>query len=267
MTVESPPILLLAVSGVVVASLVLGGAAAGWVRLPERPASLVTAYGGGLLLGAVALDLLPAADATAGRGWTAAGILAGAAAYLVLDELLTRDAPAGRVRTSGHAAASGAMAHVAAMGDVDRAAASRGQVIAAGIVVDGIPESLALGLAVVMGAGSMGEGGVALLVAVVLGNVTEAYGAAQPLLASGRSRVYAFGLVSGIALLLGAVTVLGGTVLAGAHPAVVGTAQAVAVGAVVAVLSTAVIPYAFRQASSLVAVAVVLGLVSGYLLG
>jgi len=60
--------LLLAVSGVVVVSLVLGAASAGWVRLSERAASLVTAYGGGILLGAVALELLPAADRAAGPG-------------------------------------------------------------------------------------------------------------------------------------------------------------------------------------------------------
>lgn len=52
--------------------------------------------------------------------------------------------------------------------------------------------------------------------------------------------------------------------------AAIGTAQAVAAGAVVAVVavvSTSVIPYAFDEVDDLVAVAVVLGLVSGYLRG
>jgi hypothetical protein len=52
---------------------------------------------------------------------------------------------------------------------------ARGEAIVAGIVVDGIPESLALGLTV-----AAGQPGFALLAAVVVGNLTEAYGAAQP---------------------------------------------------------------------------------------
>jgi zinc transporter ZupT len=65
---------------------------------------------------------------------------------------------------------------------------------------------------------------------------------------------------------LAAATVLGGTVLADASPELVGTAQAIAAGAVLAVVSIAIIPHAFSEVSSLVASATVLGFVAGYLL-
>jgi hypothetical protein len=58
---------------------------------------------------------------------------------------------------------------------VDHAEAARGESIAVGLFVDGVPESIALGLMV-----AEGEIGLALLVGIVVGNVVEAYGAAQP---------------------------------------------------------------------------------------
>jgi ZIP family zinc transporter len=144
----------------------------------------------------------------------------------------------------------------------DPAAVARGEAIAAGTVVDGIPESIALGLVV-----AAGEGGLALLVAVVLGNLTEAYGAAQPLLAGGRSRRFTIGLIAAIGVGLGVATLLGGTLLATAPPEWLGTLQAIASGAILAVLCVSIIPYAFNEVRRSVAVAVTLGLVAGYLLG
>lgn len=248
--------MLLTVGLLVTASLVCGALGAARLRLPPRIAALITAFGGGILLAAVALELLPAADAAAGRVLTAIGLIAGAALYLSADAWLTREDSVAKMRRSGHAAASGEPMHL------DSGAIARGQAIAAGIVVDGIPESLALGLTVMEGGG-----GLALLVAVVLGNLTESYGAAQPLLAGGRSGRFTIGLLSGIGLALGVVTVLGGTVGAAAPAEVIGTAQAVAGGAVLAVLSISIIPYAFEEVRRDVAIAVTLGVVAGYLLG
>jgi hypothetical protein len=60
--------------------------------------------------------------------------------------------------------------------------------------------------------------------------------------------------------------VLGGTVLADARGELVGTAQAVAAGAVLAVVSIAIVPHAFATVSRQVASATVVGFIAGYLL-
>jgi ZIP family zinc transporter len=60
--------------------------------------------------------------------------------------------------------------------------------------------------------------------------------------------------------------VLGGTVLADASDTLIGTAEAVAAGAVLAVVSISVIPYAFEEVRSDVAIATVAGFIGGYLL-
>ncbi|MBA2272860.1 MAG: hypothetical protein H0W21_03005 [Actinobacteria bacterium] len=244
--------------GIVIgASLLLGAVVAAAIKLPSRVAAIITAFGGGILLAAIALELVPEADEMAGVWLTALGLLVGTLAYVGADAWLTRDKSAETMRRSGHAAAAGQPMTMHS-GDAD---AARGESIAAGLFVDGVPESIALGLTVAEGAI-----GFALLVGILVGNVVEAYGAAQPIITGGRSKRFAIGLLGGIGIALAAATVLGGTVLADASPALIGSAQAIAAGAVLAVVSISIIPHAFSQVSSLVASASVLGFISGYLL-
>jgi len=240
----------------VAASLLAGALAGATLKLPERVAATVTAFGGGVLLAAVALELVPEADAGAGAALTALGLLAGMLAYVGADAWLSRDEGARRVRRSGHAAAAGAKVEMRP----GQAEVARGESIAVGLFIDGVPESIALGLTI---AGE--EIGLALLVGILVGNVVEAYGAAQPI-AMGRSGRFAVALLGAIGLALALATVVGGTVLADASSELVGTAQAIAAGAVLAVVSIAIIPHAFSQVSRWTACATVIGFVGGYLL-
>jgi ZIP family zinc transporter len=243
---------------VVAASLVAGAVAAARLRLASQVAAALTTFGGGVLFAAVALELVPQADAEAGVGLTAAGLLAGTLVYVVVDRWLNRDEETKTMRRAMHAAAAGRRMEMPA------GAASevrRGESIAAGIFVDGLPESVALGLTI-----AEGEVGLALLAGVLLGNVVESYGAAQPIIAGGQTKRFAVLLLTAIGFALAFATVLGGTVLADASPEFVGTAQAVAAGAVLAVISIAVIPHAFDEVSSEVATAMVAGFIVGYVL-
>jgi ZIP family zinc transporter len=242
---------------VVAASLVAGTTAAALLSLPARAAALITAFGGGILMAAVALELVPEADTEAGPALTALGLVVGTVVYVAADWWLTRDKDMEMIRRSGHAAAAGRSMTI----PVDHSVAARGESIAAGIFVDGVPESIALGLTI-----AEGEVGVALLAGIVVGNLAESYGAAQPIIAGGHTRRFALLLTGAIGLSLASATVLGGTVLADASGELVGTAQAVAAGAVLAVISIAVIPHAFEEVSSLVAGATVAGFMAGYLL-
>ncbi len=234
-------------------SLLLGAAIAAGVSLPKRWAATLSAFGGGILFAAVALELVPEADAEAGPALTAFGLTAGTLVYVGTDRWLNRDTKTKEMRRSMHAAAAG-RPMTTRSGEV-----ARGESIAAGLFVDGVPESIALGLTL-----AQGEIGLALLVGVLVGNVVEAYGAAQPIVAGGYSRRYAIGLLGAIGLALAAATVLGGTLLSGASPALVGSAQAIAAGAVLAVITISIVPHAFTEVSRLVATAVVAGFVLGY---
>lgn len=240
----------------VAASLLVGALVAARITLPGRMAAAITAFGGGVLLAAVAFELVPKASEQAGLWVTSIGMLTGTIVFVGADAWLSRDESTKTMRRSRHAAAAGRP-----MMPLDRAEAARGESIAAGIFVDGVPESIAVGLTL-----ADGNLGVALLVGVLVGNLVEAYGAVRPIIASGYSKRFAVGLISAIALALASAAVMGGTLLADASPALVGGAQAVAAGAVLAVLSISIIPYAFAEVDRLVAFAVATGFVGGYLL-
>jgi ZIP family zinc transporter len=242
---------------VVAASLLAGALAAATIALPERTAAALSAFGGGVLLAAVALELVPEADREGGPLLTTIGLLAGTLVFVGADDWLTRDDSRETMRRAGQAAAAG---RPMAM-PTDAAEAARGEAIAVGLFVDGLPEALALGLTI-----AEGSLGVALLAGIVVGNVVEAYGAAQPIIAGGHSRRFAVGLLGAIGLLVGCATLAGGTALADASPALIGSAQAVAAGAVLAVLSISIIPHAFEEVSGEVAIAAVAGFIFGYLL-
>jgi ZIP family zinc transporter len=238
-------------------SLLAGATAAALLRLPSKIAATLTAFGGGILFSAVALELVPEADEQAGAALTALGLLAGTLIYVGADWYLGRDEEMMAMRRDGHAAAAGRPMPMALPHDE----ASRGEAIAVGIFVDGVPESVALGLTI-----AEGELGVALLAGILIGNVVEAYGAAQPIIAGGHTKRFAITLMTAIGFALAFATVLGGTVLADASGEVVGTAQAVAGGAVLAVVSIAIVPHAFDEVNRAVASAMVAGFIAGYLL-
>ena len=233
------------------------GALAG-VFLPdrERLATTVTVFGGGMLLGALAFDVVPEAEGHAGVWWTAVGIVTGTLAFLAVDWFLTRDEGQAELRRALQAGPTRRSAEKAG-----EAAAGRGKSIALGVLMDGVPETAAIGI-------SIAEGRVALplLVAVVVSNLAESYGASEPISEAGYPRRYPILMFGGIALALVIALVAGATLLSDAPNGVIGTAEAVAGGAIFATVLVAIIPHAFASVSRWAAVAAVAGLVSAYLL-
>jgi ZIP family zinc transporter len=245
-------------------TLLVGAIIAAFTTLPKWASAAISAFGAGTLLAAVALELVPEADEQAGVTVTAACLILGAAIFVGADALLTRTESRRMMRRAAHAAAAGRDMAMPGLDDHTEGQdgeAARGESIAVGIVVDGIPESIALGITI-----AIGELGLALLVGILIGNVVEGYGAAQPIIASGKSKQFVIRLLTVISLALLFATVLGGTVFADASPGLIGGAQAIAAGGVLAVVSISIIPHAFDDVDWGVAIAVVLGFVLGYLL-
>ncbi len=248
--------------GLVVAlSLLAGALAAARLRLPERVAAMLTAFGGGVLLAAVALELVPDADAARAPRSPPPGSPRARSSTWARTPGSTATSRAARCARWPAPPRRGARTREDMARDMAAQDSARGLSITAGLFIDGVPESVALGLTI-----AEDELGVALLAGVLVGNVVEAYGAAQPIIAGGRSPRFAVGLLGGIGLALALATVLGGTVLADASGELIGTAQGVAAGAVLAVVSIAVIPHAFEEVSRLTAVTTVAGFLAGYVL-
>src|SRR4051794_28084544 len=82
-------------------SLLAGALAAVLLRLPERVAATLTAFGGGIMLAAIAFELVPDADAGAGTMLTG-GLIAGTLVYVGADAWLTREPGMRAMRRSRH---------------------------------------------------------------------------------------------------------------------------------------------------------------------
>lgn len=211
-------------------ALVIGAAVAWLVRVPARAIATIMAFGAGVLLAALSFELMDEAERTGGLLPTTAGFLAGAGGYVAANAVLARYGARHRKRSGGQQPS-------------EAQAKGSGAAIAVGALLDGVPESLVLGL-------SLFEGGVgaAMVAAVFLSNIPEGLSSASGMKRAGRGARYVFGIWGGIALICGAAAVLGNAVLGGVPPATVAVITAVAAGAILAMVADTMIPEAFEDA-------------------
>ena len=219
-------------------SLILGGLAALVLPVERRALGLVMAFGAGVLISAVAFELVQEAfDTSAGEGGIAVGLLAGSIVFFVGDSLIDRMGGEGRKRSTGEQATGSGLA------------------IVLGIVLDGIPESLVLGLTVLQA----GTVSVALLVAVFLSNLPEAIAATTGLAASGWAHARIIGLWVLVTLVSGLAALLGYVALDTASPRTLAFVLSFAAGAILTMLADTMMPEAYEDSGKLVGVVTTLG--------
>jgi ZIP family zinc transporter len=228
--------------GVVAASTLLIGAGIGIWR-PPRPHVLgaILAFGAGVLLSAVSYELVAEAVETAGglHGMIF-GFFGGAIVFTVGDALIERW--------------SGGMP--SDQSDDDAAdAAPAGLPIVLGALLDGVPESAVLGLTLLQ----TGEVGAAMLVAVFISNLPEGIAATVGLVAGGWTRLQVVGLWSAVVAASAVSAALGYTFLDGASPFVLASVLSFAGGAILTMLSTSMMPDAFKETGRLAGLMTVLG--------
>jgi ZIP family zinc transporter len=224
------------------AALVLGAAVAWFVRVPAKIVGGIMAFGAGVLISALAFELVDEAVREGGAVATAAGFLAGAAVYVAANALLDRHGARHRKR-SGEQQPS----------EDDQP--GRGAAIAIGALLDGIPESVVLGVSLIGGGGV----GTAVLAAIFISNGPEGLSSAAGMRRAGWSARYVFGVWGGIALISGLAALVGYVALDGVSPAVLAVITAVAAGAILAMLADTMIPEAFEQAHVLTGLITALG--------
>jgi ZIP family zinc transporter len=227
-------------------SLVLGALVAFVVRVPERIQGLILAFGAGILFGAVAYELVEDAARASLTGLDVAiGFGAGATVFYVGSVAIDRMSAG-----SAHGLASKRDPRVG------------GQATVLGAVLDGIPESIVLGLSFVPG------GGVAfpVLVAIFLSNVPESLSATRDLLAGGYDRGRVVGLWVVVALVSALAAGLGFGLLDAAPVSFTVGMQAFAAGAILAMLAESMIPEAYETGGRAVGLATAFGFaVAAYL--
>ncbi|KTT75746.1 ZIP family metal transporter [Sphingomonas endophytica] len=210
-------------------ALVLGAAIAWFATLPQRLIASIMAIGAGVLISAVAFDLMDEAFRRGGFDSTATGFLGGAIVYTLANLIVSR-------RGAKHRKRSGSNPHERQ----PDARSGSGAAIAIGALLDGIPESVVIGVSLLGGAGVSAV----TVAAVFLSNVPEGLSSAAGMKAAGRSPAYVFGVWGGIAGASAVAAMIGNVALAGSGPDLIAGVTAVAAGAILAMLVDTMIPEA-----------------------
>ncbi|MDR4534982.1 ZIP family zinc transporter [Glutamicibacter sp. PS] len=226
------------------AALLLGAGLAWFLRIPRSIICAVMAFGSGVLISALSFELvLEAADA-GGLLATAGGVAAGSLLYFAANRLVG-------ARPKRKAAASGSGAQN-----------NSGIAIEIGALIDGIPESVALGVGLVAGGGINPT----MVAAIFISNVPEGLASTADLKSGGRNARSVFGLWTGTVSASGLAAALGYLLLAAAAPEVLAFATAVAAGGILTMLADTMIPEAYAGEGDVTGLLVVLGFLSAFAL-
>jgi ZIP family zinc transporter len=228
-------------------ALVIGAAIAWWIPVPRKVVASVMAFGAGVLISALSFDLVDEAETHGGLGPTVLGFLAGAVTYLAANLVLARTGARHRKRS----------------GDQQPSEAEQegsGAAIAVGALLDGVPESVVLGLSLLGGSGV----GVPVLAAIFISNLPEGLSSAAGMKRNGRSAGYIFGVWVGIAVASGLAGLLGCLLLQGASETTVAGITAVAAGAILTMIADTMIPEAFEQTHMYAGLLATLGFLAAF---
>jgi ZIP family zinc transporter len=232
--------------GLAAASTLIVGAILA-IALPwrRRMIGLGAGFGAGALISAVSLDLTRSAFEAADVTVVVAGLGAGALAFSAGNWAIHR---------------GGAVRHRKRSGGQQAGANPLGIVL--GTVLDGIPESVVIGISLLAGQGV----GLAFLAAVAISNLPEAIASTTGLRRTGWSTRRILGLWTIVAVLSAVAAGGGYGLLATAPAAITATIQAFSAGAVLTMLADTMMPEAFDEAGAAVGLATVVGYAIGALL-
>lgn len=203
-------------------SLMIGAVVAQRYQVPRQVVGLIMGFGAGALIAAVAYELIP--DTRVADLWIWLAFAVGALLFYSLDTL------------------------------VERRSGGTGMSIVLGALLDGVPESMVLGLGIAVG-GSVNLG---FLVAVFVSNIPESLSATADLRAT-HPPAWIYRLWASIVLVSGLAAAIGALVAARLSTVDGRYVQAIAAGAVLTMLADTLMPKAFADGGRPISLLTTLG--------
>jgi ZIP family zinc transporter len=219
-------------------SLVVGGLLGSWWTPGKRTLGVILAFGAGVLISAVAYELVfEAVRLGKFTGLPTTGLFAGALTFFFADRLIggmggSQREPIGATHQSNLVVP-----------------------LVLAIILDGVPESVVIGLGILEG----GTVSLAMLVAVFISNLPEAIAATTGMRTDGWTRTKILLLWLAIALVCAGASAAGYGLLGGLSPLWLSLAQSFAAGAILMMLANTMIPEAYEHGGKLAGVFLVLG--------
>jgi len=228
-------------------ALVIGAALGFFLRINQRIIAGALAFGAGVLISALAFELLDEAFNKGGLVHVAAGFLAGAIVFTLVNRWMAALGARHRGRDARKAASPGE---------------SQGTALAVGAVMDGIPESIIIGLGMLEG----GTVSYVTVIAVFLSNLPEGLSGASSMRAAGHSAGAVFSIWGAIMCMTGVAAIAGYGLFAQLSPVWLAIATAVGAGAILAMLVDTMIPEAFAEDHDYAGIITAFGFVLSFVL-
>ena len=233
--------------GMVAGSALVVGALIGFfLAVPQRLIAAVMAFGAGVLVSVLSFDLMDEAYRQGGFVATGAGFLAGALIYTAADIYVSRRGARHRKRS----------------GDQMAKAGGSSLAIASGALIDGIPESIVIGLSLLSG----GAVSAVAVAGIFVSNIPEGMSSATGMRKAGWSPLRVVGLWAGIAVVSGLAALVGYAVFGSLPIAAVAAVTAVAAGGMLAMLADTMIPEAFEVTHEFTGLITVAGFLVAFVL-
>lgn len=230
-------------------ALVIGAMIAFFIKVPTRLIAAIMAFGSGVLISALSFDLMDEAYRRGGLDSAAIGFLSGAILFTGINYLLTLKGAKHRKRSGNQ------------QPDESESKGS-GLSLAVGALIDGIPESIVIGLTMLKG----GNVSMVAVVAIFLSNLPEGLSSAAGMKNSGRSARYIFTVWISIALISGIASIAGVAVFKDFSPDVIAASTAFAAGAILAMIVDTMIPEAFENTHNFAGLITVAGFMIAFFL-
>jgi ZIP family zinc transporter len=219
-------------------SLVIGAVVALLFNIGLRTIGLIMAFGSGVLISAISFDLVQeAVDKSSGHGWVVGGFFAGCLVFFGGDRLIDRLGGSQRKDPSGNQEGGSSLS------------------IVLGSVLDGIPESMVIGLTIFEG----GAVGAAYLAAVFISNLPESISSTAGLATSGWKKSRILWMWTAIALISGLASLAGYGLFQNSSPDTTAFVLAFAGGAILTMLAETMMPEAYEHGGKFVGVVTTLG--------